>query len=400
MPPRIFTAFDVGQIISAGFDYVIPQSTIDIIETLATKVGASSYVKTPVFKKMDVATAATAATAATTSTAATSSVFSTPMSGPGSSRDTNFDETDGFETHHGRRCKKNRSGGRSHNSEYGATGATGATGSRGGNDRHSSKNTSEWARVPKFKTTKIVEKSGIDLRIDRIRTHLNKLSDKNYLAIKQKIVEEIDIIIDAVDPGDDDNSSDNISMVGIHIFEVASNNRFYSKIYADLYCSLISDYSVFSTIFMESFTGFIDMFGTIECGDPLADYDKFCDANTVNEKRRALSVFFVNLMNNGILTEPQVLGVIHILLMQVNDMVMVEDRKNEIDEIIENVVLIYADGWIAKSPHSGECDYSIDVGSDKMSIVEFVTMLATSKPKMYKSMTNKSIFKLMDMLGL
>jgi hypothetical protein len=47
----------------------------------------------------------------------------------------------------------------------------------------------------------------------------------------------------------------------------------------------------------------MQLFNCIEYVDSEKDYDKFCKINKDNERRKALSLFFVNLTSNGIISE-------------------------------------------------------------------------------------------------
>ena len=48
----------------------------------------------------------------------------------------------------------------------------------------------EWESILTFQATKIEQKSGIDADIDQIRLLMNKLTDKTFLDIKDKINEK------------------------------------------------------------------------------------------------------------------------------------------------------------------------------------------------------------------
>ena len=52
--------------------------------------------------------------------------------------------------------------------------------------------------------------------------------------------------------------------VSAAIFEIASNNRFFSKIYADLYSDLFLKYDFMRSVFENSFNNFLELFITIE----------------------------------------------------------------------------------------------------------------------------------------
>ena len=50
-PSYTYTIEDVNNIIENGFEYTLPEKTIKLIQTLSEKVGAPSYIKTPIFNK-------------------------------------------------------------------------------------------------------------------------------------------------------------------------------------------------------------------------------------------------------------------------------------------------------------------------------------------------------------
>ena len=123
-----------------GFDFKLPEETLTIISNLALKVGSPSYVKTPVFQKRDHSLKTQTASA---SSSKDSSIF-----------------------------KKKR-----------------------GNKGMEIINDDDWESLRTFQTTKIEQKVGLDAKIDVIRSYLNKLTDKNYLDLRNNIVETVEQIV-------------------------------------------------------------------------------------------------------------------------------------------------------------------------------------------------------------
>ena len=203
---------DFQNIILDGFHFSLPEDIIQIINDLSSKVGASTYIKTPIFNKKK-----------------------KPI------------EVDIEST---------------------------------------------WQPVQQFKTTKIEQKEGIDAKIDLIRVHLNKITDKNYTTCHNKIVDLLDELIE------NNIKDDDLMRICIQIFEIASNNRFYSKLYADLYSDLTTRYVIMKTIFNNSFNSFMELFNVVEYVDPAVNYDAFCKINKNNECRKSLCTFILNLMKN------------------------------------------------------------------------------------------------------
>jgi hypothetical protein len=249
-------------------------------------------------------------------------------------------------------------------------------------------NDADWEVLRTFQSTKIEEKKGIDAHIDTIRTYLNKLSDKNYIDICSKIIETIDTIF-----SDNKNTEDLVRVSSI-IFEIASTNRFYSKIYADLYSQLITKYEIMKTTFEENLEKFIALFNTIEYVEPNVDYDKFCENNKTNEKRKSLASFYVNLMANGIITEEKIKTITRNLLAQIYKFIDLTNKKNEVDELTENVAILYKKELYEND--DGE-DYEKINGH---TISEIIDIISNSKVKHHESLTNKTIFKFMDMIEI
>lgn len=249
-------------------------------------------------------------------------------------------------------------------------------------------NDDDWETFRSFQPTKIEKKVGLDAKFDIIRSYLNKLSDKSYFDFRDKIIETMEEITS------NKENDEEILRIGTAIFEIASTNRFYSKLYADLYADLISKFEIMREVFNNSFDKFMEMFTTIEYVDPNVDYDKFCKINSNNEKRKALSAFFVNLMMNQIIPDEKIVTLLNNLLTQINAFIVMENKKNEVDELTENVAILYKKNLFDCSEKTKK--YNID----GLSIPELITKFANAKTKDYSSFTNKSIFKYMDMIDV
>jgi hypothetical protein len=265
------------------------------------------------------------------------------------------------------------------NTSAGGGGGPGTVMKKRRNRNNMESNHEDWDTIRTFQSTKIEQKEGVDAIINNVRLNLNKLTDKNYSEYKTKIIELIP-----------QNNLEEIKQIGIIIFEIASTNRFYSKMYADLYCELIEKFEEMKSTFLECFEKFIDLFNNIEYVDASVDYDMFCKNNKDNEKRKALSTFFLNLMTNGMLTKSQIINILVILLNQINTYISQDNKKNEVDEITENVAILYTKEIM-------ESEELKEFTIKNVAVSDFIELIANSKTKSYKSLTNKAIFKFMDM---
>jgi hypothetical protein len=325
-----YTLENINSILFNGFEYNLPEKTLETISNLALQVGSPDYVKTPVFKKRE-----------------------NPMK-----VEPVVKEAFGFK-------KTNKRG-----------------------KAQEIVNDEDWEAIRTFQTTKIEEKVGIDSQIDAVRVYLNKITDKNYIDMRNKIVEIIDKIIhEGVAP-------EELSRFSSTIFDIASANRFYSKIYADLYSDLSTQYEILQTAYERNLDKFTDLFNKIEYIDPTVNYDKFCEINKSNEKRKALASFYLNLMFNGIIPKVTIMKITRNLLSQIYTLISQDDKKNEVDELTETIGILYK-----KELYEGDEAEDYDE-IDGFTISEIVDKIAKSKVKDYKSLTNKSLFKFMDLIDM
>ena len=246
-------------------------------------------------------------------------------------------------------------------------------------------NDEDWESIRNFQSTKIEQKEGVEIKINDIKLLLNKLTDKNYAENKDKI-----LAIMA-----EHNEYDELFKIGTTIFEIASNNKFYSKIYADLYTEIMSQFEIMKDIFEKSISEFLELFNDIQYVDPNVDYNLFCKINVDNEKRQSLSLFFVNLMINGVIKRGRILNIIKNLLTQVKTYISKENKKNEVDELTENISILYKKELFDEDDFN---DAELDINGVKLN--NYIEVLANSKVKNYLSFTNKSLFKFMDMVEM
>ena len=327
-----YTLEKINEILYQGFEYKLPDETLAIISQLSSEVGSPDYIKTPIFQKRE------------NPMKVEPSVYVKEYSGGGNKK---------------RRGKANEI-----------------------------VNDEDWDNLRTFQTTKIKEKSDVDTQIDNIRVNLNKMSDKNYVDMRNKIIDTLENLFEH------NITDDEMGRVSSIIFDIASTNRFYSKMYADLYSELSMKYDTMRNTFENNFKKFVDLFNIIEYVDPKVNYDKFCEINKSNEKRKSLASFYLNLMNNGIIDKNQIMLITRNLLEQIYRYISLDDKKNEVDELTETVAILYKKDI-----------YEDDDGDDYdqiegYTINEIIEKIANSKVKDYKSLTNKSLFKFMDLIEM
>lgn len=210
-----------------------------------------------------------------------------------------------------------------------------------------------------------------------IKLLLNKVSPKNYLDCVDKLDGMVSQFFEEAD----------FQKVAELVFEIASTNRFYTSLYADIYSHLINTTLSTSTITGENFFykyyetvygTFLGKFDTLTYVDPDVDYDQFCLMNLENEKRKSLSTFLVCLMKNGIAPREHTENILRVLIEKIEAFIAEPNRVNEVDEIVENINCIYSPQHHYDSFHPK------------------LQQLSTIKFKQFPSISSKTLFKLQD----
>ena len=256
-----YTIQDFNDILSGGFSYDLKDSNvIELISSLANKVGAPTYIKTPVFPKRE----------KTTGVAGEQIELQETLSSSASS--------------------------------------SSLSSNRRPRNKPSQISDEDWGMIRTFQKTEMKKTEGIEKRIDAIRSLLNKLTDATYGVIEPEILSEVNKIIRGEDDEVDGNNNggtlvieeENINKIAHSIFNTASSNMFYSALYAKLFKQLVQCHDIFTKVFEKSYSEFVGLFKKVEYVDPNVDYNKFCEVTKMNDKRRAMSMFIINLMKTRI----------------------------------------------------------------------------------------------------
>lgn len=254
-------------------------------------------------------------------------------------------------------------------------------------------NTSQdWDSLRTFKATKIDLKNGIEKDINLIRSGLNKMSVKNYATQRDFIIQHVKTFMESLtDENEKEEKQINIRKIAQSIFDIASNNKPNSELYANLYGGLIEQFSgndpnVFSTIL----TDFVSQFKyTIDSMqhyvDPNVDYDGFCDYTKKNDTRKSTTLFLVNLAKGGVISLETVLDLIECFQEKILKFVDEPQKTNEVEELIETVFIFITQSvsFLRNEPRWAN-------------IIEKMGFMTKMKSKDHLSFTNRALFKCMD----
>lgn len=335
-----YTLQDFNDILAGGFSYDLKESNvIELVSSLANKVGAPTYIKTPVFPKRE-----------------------KPIMNSTTDQQSHSQGQD--------------------------------TSSRRTRNKPSQISDEDWSLIRTFQKTEMKKTEGIEKRIDTIRSLLNKLTDSTYSVIEPEILSEVNNIVH----GDNDNENheeeevfdeENIYKIAQSIFNTASSNMFYSALYAKLFKQLVQCHDIFTKVFEKSYSEFVGLFKKVEYVDPNVDYNKFCENTKMNDRRKAMSMFIINLAKESMLSVDSVVDVISELQQMVNSYIKQVNKMNELEELNENIFILLTNGKNVLSTH--------EKWEHIVTNVKFLSMLKV-KMKEYPSVNNKLIFKNMDIL--
>jgi hypothetical protein len=226
------------------------------------------------------------------------------------------------------------------------------------------------------KPTTIIKEEVKANPITAIKLLLNKVSPKNYL----ECVDKLNGMIGRL------QTDAEVLQVAELIFELASTNRFFTGLYADLYSHLMSSREAststspnpYQTTYEQVYGTYLGMFDSMIYVDPAINYDEFCVMNTTNEKRKALSTFLGCLMKNGTTPREHIDTVLRVLLEKTETFITEPNRINEVDELVENINCLYSPAHHFTQFHPI---------LQRLSIIKF---------KQFPSLSSKTLFKLQD----
>jgi len=236
-----------------------------------------------------------------------------------------------------------------------------------------------------FENTEVLVKTvikknteGVLKEVDCLRKFLNKLTESNYDTISSSIIAmfvEINI----------NYSYEDALIISDRLFNMVVDNTLFSGIYAKLFFSLKDYKFIMETIhvYFNKFSLVINSYRETDCNK---DVDK--ETATINNltKNKASVLLLINLMKQTLISNREIIDII----IQLQDTILIttniDDKKIEVDELTE---LLYV---MLKNTFAYITDPEI---IEK--IANNINYLANMKVKNRVSITNKAIFKHMDM---
>ena len=114
----------------------------------------------------------------------------------------------------------------------------------------------------------------------------------------------------------------------------------------------------------------------------------------MNDKRKAMSTFIVNLMKQQLLPKNEVLELIISIQNKIFENIDIDGKTNWIDEVTENLYILIS--LVAQDQDTDGGSIEEQVGKIRNNI----EICSKYKVKEYKSISSRAIFKYMDILEI
>ena len=239
------------------------------------------------------------------------------------------------------------------------------------NKKNYNSNNLQWQSIRNFQKTKIVKN---DLDFD-VRNILNKITDNNYDGQKNELINMINNI------SKDDNYEKKLDNIYNIIKDIIKNNIYFSIIYAKLCRQLFDINKFFLEKVIKDGKELSNYLLLIDNNKDKNNYNNLCNYNKNNDQKKSILLFFVNIFKNdkenfNILTK--ILD--EILEKFEKNIIEIEEKENN-EDLTELLFIIMTN--------------IIDLDDKyKKKLIE----ISNYKVKNYAGLSNKIIFKLMDIL--
>jgi len=194
-------------------------------------------------------------------------------------------------------------------------------------------------------------------------------------------LDEIDII--------HENNVEHFKTIKKLFIDTVCNVNIYSEIYVMLYKSIIEKYDNSLFNINDDYTILKDELLNIKVIDSNMNYDDFCKNNKNNERKRNLSLFYINLMKQELFPKEDIINLILDNQTYNFNMINAINNSDIVDEICENLFILIKNAF----------DYIRD--DDKYSLIyNNIVSITKLKKSENNSLTTKSKFKHMDLIDL
>ena len=183
-----------------------------------------------------------------------------------------------------------------------------------------------WETMRTFKATKIKSE---DKENNDLRNILNKMSKTNLM----ENIEKVKTILSSQDETDLKKSIE-------LILQICCSNNFFTELYAKLYVAIHDMTLLFQEQINIHYENYKSNIKNISYVDPNGDYDAYCKYNKNNDLQKSTLLFFIHLHKENCFDNIEKIE--EFLFALINDTISSENKKNEVEEIIENLHIYFS----------------------------------------------------------
>ena len=237
-------------------------------------------------------------------------------------------------------------------------------------------------KVVEFKQKEVVVKTDYEKIMINIRASLNKLSSKNYDTQTELLRSYLDELSSL-------NDESYFMECSNYLFDVASKNKFYSEMYANLYVELSKLYPIFEERKEQFIIDCIEDLDTITYIDETQDYEGFCKNNKQNDIRRSMNTFLIHLYKKKQCNIQCILKMTTAIFDKIEVNKNTASQVHVIEELTE-ILYIFISELI--------CEFKQHTSWDI--ILNNLTEYTNIKVSDYPGLTTRIKFKFMDMMDI
>lgn len=240
----------------------------------------------------------------------------------------------------------------------------------------------DWASIRSFNKTVVVEeeRSENEVVISEMKKQLNKLTNDNYDVIRDKIFEVL---------YSHDMNNKCMGEINEVIFAISSGNAFFANVYARFMKDMIIKYESMRAVFDGHLDSVMSRFDGVRYVSPDENYDEFCKVNKENDERRALVGFFVQLCLIDMVHVDRIVDIFYKLYEIIEKEKTEKTSTCKVEEVVNTIFCLVSGALSVLKEHEKYAD-----------IVEKVNAVADSNKKQNPGLSNKAIFKMLDLVDV
>lgn len=252
--------------------------------------------------------------------------------------------------------------------------------------RPKKKTDAEWKTKSGFSVTKFAALDNSQILINEMRSEINKITEKNVDSKIENILKNLEEIVDSTD-GDADDLKEKMDKLFAVIFNASITNKLpetYSRVFGAIAQTQLTLANEFIELKMEEYIN--SMTGIVDVSEQ--NYDEFCEFTKTNAARKNTSSLICEISKRGTIAAlpfERIETLFESLLMKVVNNMNDKSKQKEVDEITENIVVIFK---------------NLGKLMDARKYMDRFKTIATYKNGDKPGLTSRAKFKYADLVGM